>query len=327
MTDTTDHAFRGYTSPNYTPVPDVLFDEQLPELSGAELKVLLYVMRRTFGFKKNADDISLNQICSGITTREGAVLDRGTGLSKSTVQVAIKGLVERRIMVATKRVSVERGNEATTYELNVGDRPYAENRHRAMPKIDTGLYRKSAPQYTDVQKTADNTSINRNATAGVTIPGRTAPRPEADGASVPPPPLHTGATPNQNHSARDHGEPVAVGKTLERRLGRHPGTGEDREVIVAYLADFAREMNDQAPLRVSTSRALNLLTRSGMPRDVFLRKLYEARSLTKEHSASIQKTAIPNGSPFPVKAKMAYFFAVLEDLCGLKDDQAAVSSS
>jgi hypothetical protein len=47
-----EHQFTGYASPNYTPVPDELFDEQLPDLSGAELKVLLYVIRRTFGFKR-----------------------------------------------------------------------------------------------------------------------------------------------------------------------------------------------------------------------------------------------------------------------------------
>ena len=69
--------FRGYASPNYTMVPDELFDEQLPDLSGGELKALLYIMRRTFGFKKPSDDISLIQICDGITTRDGRTLDRG----------------------------------------------------------------------------------------------------------------------------------------------------------------------------------------------------------------------------------------------------------
>ncbi len=127
-----------------------------------------------------------------------------------------------------------------------------------------------------------------------------------------------------DQAARPATEPTTVGETLKRR-GRSPASAEDREVIVAYLADFAREMNDQAPLRASTTRALNLLTRSGLPRNVFLQKLYEARSLTTEHSASIQKTTTRNGSTFPVKAKMAYFFAVLEDLCGLKDDQAAAA--
>jgi hypothetical protein len=52
--------FRGFLSPNYTSVPDELFDELLPELSGSELKVLLYIIRRTFGFKRDADTISLS---------------------------------------------------------------------------------------------------------------------------------------------------------------------------------------------------------------------------------------------------------------------------
>src|SRR5215207_7443797 len=107
--------FRGYTSPNYTMVPDELFDEQLPYLSGAELKALLYIMRRTFGFKKASDDISLSQICDGITTRDGKVLDQGTGLSRSTAQLAIKGLAEKNLIRAARRYSDERGFEATTY--------------------------------------------------------------------------------------------------------------------------------------------------------------------------------------------------------------------
>src|ERR687894_192365 len=147
--------FQGYTNPKYTQIPDLLFDEQLPDLSGAELKVLLYIMRRTFGFKKDHDNISLNQICRGITTRAGRVLDRGTGLSKSTAQLAIKGLLEKNIVLTTKRVSKEKGNEATTYELNVPSRrPYTENRHRgAVPEIGIALYRKSAQQETDRQET------------------------------------------------------------------------------------------------------------------------------------------------------------------------------
>src|SRR5690242_16636681 len=150
--------FQGYTSPNYTQVPDELFDRQLPDLSGAELKVLLYIMRRTFGFKKDADDISLNQICHGITTRDGRALDRGTGLSKSTAQLAIKGLLEKHIILTEKRVSKEKGNEATTFRLNLGD-PYTENRHRgAMPEIGTALYRKSALQETGIQETDEGLS-------------------------------------------------------------------------------------------------------------------------------------------------------------------------
>jgi hypothetical protein len=111
--------FRGYSSPNYTPVPDELFDEQLPDVSGAELKVLLYVIRRTFGFKRESDNISLSQMLNGLRTRDGRVLDRGVGLSKKTLLQAIKSLEEQNIILTQRRRSQEKGDEPTSYRLHV----------------------------------------------------------------------------------------------------------------------------------------------------------------------------------------------------------------
>src|SRR5215216_6536594 len=88
----TERMFRGFRSPNYTMVPDELFDELLADLSGAELKALLYIVRRTFGFKKDADAISLSQMLRGIRTRDGRVLDRGVGLAKNTLLGALASL-------------------------------------------------------------------------------------------------------------------------------------------------------------------------------------------------------------------------------------------
>ena len=93
-----NYSFSGFRSPNFTPVPDEFFDDLLERLSIAEAKVVLYIIRRTFGFKKNSDNISFSQLCNGITTREGQVLDKGTGLSKSTVALAIKTLAEKNII-------------------------------------------------------------------------------------------------------------------------------------------------------------------------------------------------------------------------------------
>ena len=111
--------FRGFHSPNYTQVPDELFDELLAVLSGAELKVVLYVIRRTFGFKRESDNISLSQMLRGIRTKDGRRLDRGVGLSKPTLLKAIRGCVEKNIIIPTRRSSSERGDEATNYRLNI----------------------------------------------------------------------------------------------------------------------------------------------------------------------------------------------------------------
>ncbi len=111
--------FQGFSSPNYTMVPDQLFDELLASLSGNEVKVLLYITRRTFGFKRDSDNISLSQMLHGIRTADSRVLDRGVGMSKPTLLKALQSLKEQNIIVARQRRSAERGDEATSYSLNV----------------------------------------------------------------------------------------------------------------------------------------------------------------------------------------------------------------
>jgi hypothetical protein len=162
MKETNNPRFHGFRLPTTTPIPDEVFDDLLADLSGAEVKVLLYICRRTYGFKKESDNISFKQICRGITTRQGKVLDRGTGLSVSTAQVAIKALTHKGIIVATRRSSEKKGNEATTYRLKFFD-PYAENRYRGLPKIDKGLYRKSATQQTEEQQTERQQTVTNGA--------------------------------------------------------------------------------------------------------------------------------------------------------------------
>src|ERR1044072_8313371 len=92
--------FGGFDSPNTTQVPDAFFDVVAPELTEAELRVALYIIRRTFGLKKDSDTISLRQIVDGITTKDGRILDRGTGLKKSAVANALTGLVRKGVILS-----------------------------------------------------------------------------------------------------------------------------------------------------------------------------------------------------------------------------------
>jgi phage replication O-like protein O len=121
MATTDQDMFPGFQFPTTTPVPDEVFDVLMPQLSGAELKVLLYICRRTFGFKKKSDTISLHQIAHGITTRDGRVLDGGTGLCKRHVQRALKVLEKKKIIKVTRKVDETGLNEVNTYSLNMRD--------------------------------------------------------------------------------------------------------------------------------------------------------------------------------------------------------------
>jgi hypothetical protein len=161
--------FQGFQGPNYTQVPDQLFDELLVELSGAELKVLLYIMRRTFGFKKDSDNISLGQMLDGIRTRDGRQLDRGTGLSKPTLLKALRSLTAGHYIIAVRRQSADHGDESTNYRLNVIDQT-ADTRdgagepnretpvvkkfdHGVATSLTTPVVKKVPPQETVVQET------------------------------------------------------------------------------------------------------------------------------------------------------------------------------
>jgi phage replication O-like protein O len=111
------YRFGGFTSPNYTQTPNELFDELLPELSESELKVLLYVIRRTFGFGKSNDAISINQLAEGITTRDGRQLDHGTGLSRTSVKKATASLVDKGVLTVRKVRSEDGDYESNVFSL------------------------------------------------------------------------------------------------------------------------------------------------------------------------------------------------------------------
>ena len=171
---TEEYRFTGFAFPTTTPVPDQLFDELLSILSGAELKVLLYIIRRTFGFKKESDDISLNQMLNGIVRKDGTVLDQGVGLSKPTLLGALRSLKEKNILLSERRSSENHGNEPSRYRLNIVSPIHAmpgANTHQkaqeietppplvkkldqgVVKKFDQGLVKKSTPQQTVIQQT------------------------------------------------------------------------------------------------------------------------------------------------------------------------------
>jgi hypothetical protein len=145
--------FQGFQFPTTTPVPDEVFDVLMPQLSGAELKVLLYICRRTFGFKKESDNISLQQIATGITTKDGRVLDKGTGLCLTSITNAISSLERKGIIVRGKNRSAEKGFEPSTYSLKFAA-PISKNQTGATPKNTEGVLQKMETQQTVIQETA-----------------------------------------------------------------------------------------------------------------------------------------------------------------------------
>ena len=81
-----------------------LVDRYLSRLTGADVKVLLYVVRRTVEFHKTEDSMTVKQICEGIRKRDGTWLDRGTGLSRRQAQSSARRLEGLELVKVVRRI-------------------------------------------------------------------------------------------------------------------------------------------------------------------------------------------------------------------------------
>jgi predicted transcriptional regulator len=293
-TDGLRQPFQGFGSPNYTQVPDEVFDVLAPDLTEAELRVLLYIVRRTFGFKKSSDDISLKQLVEGIRTQDGRVLDRGASVSKSTAVRAVKGLIEQGIITATRNRSSEKGDEPTTYHLRFKADPVFYSETRGGSAIEHPRVLPQNPQQTDRQQTGLNHSKFERSNDDLE---------------------QTDGIPKTAES------PAAV--TAPKQGSRPPGSVAERERLASFLTDFGRELGDEAPLSSTVTRVLNIFTAAGIPPEQWADHLYQARGKTQEATAQIRRQAVGNGPGLRRKNKMPYFLATLEQLVGLRPPPSA----
>jgi hypothetical protein len=95
-------SFAGFTLPNAIPIPEEVW-QLLPDLGGAEVKVLLFLFYKTLGFRKRQDAVALSQITAG------------TGLSRPTVVEAIRRLEARGCLEVIQTVTPEGVREVNIY--------------------------------------------------------------------------------------------------------------------------------------------------------------------------------------------------------------------
>jgi len=340
--------YEGFSNPNGTIVPDDVFDVLMPRLTDAELRILLYIIRRTFGFKKNSDDISLRQMVEGIRTRDGRVLDSGTGLSKPTVARGLIGLRGKKIIVATRNRSAERGNEATTYRLrfkggdeaaaevetdpreNGGRVPLSHQRDKGVShERDKGLSHQRDTQQTVLQQTEISFSKSSKSTHSNDdfVDNSTSHPISADHRNVEPRPALT----TQHHSATSIGL-EDIGAVLKRRqenIAAHaPNRGgeskrrsnrrtlpaippEEYEAVIRLMRDYSRTLGDMEHVESNITHVVNLMQKAGVDFNTVYMYAIEAERETKK------RTRLRN--------RMGYFFSVLEDRLGLKAHDAGAS--
>lgn len=95
----------------------LILEEYWPELSGTEQKVLDFILRRTLGFQKVSDRISLSQFEKGAGGK-----NRGAGVSRSQAKKCLDSLEKRGFIRLEKR-----SHATTTVHLRLEEREEAQS--------------------------------------------------------------------------------------------------------------------------------------------------------------------------------------------------------
>jgi hypothetical protein len=144
--------------PESTPVPNFFFDKIMPRVPHAEFKVLLFIWRKTVGWQKDRDFVSLTQI------------ERGAGVCRD---VAISGtrLCEKLGLCAKRGRSGYRGT--SEYEVSPAlDKQYVINRLEELVATDdqsdspasSSRFSPTSPvDPTDTQKATSQKATNQKA--------------------------------------------------------------------------------------------------------------------------------------------------------------------
>ena len=354
--DRSQFEYEGFSSPNGTIVPDDVFDKLMPHLSDIELRVLLYIIRRTFGFKKDSDTISLSQVVTGITTQDGRVLDQGAGVSKPSAIKAVRLLEAKKIIVTRSNTSPERGFEATTYALRFRGTPLSTGFTRGSQPGLQGLVNPVDIQQTGLQETVRqqtdliSNSFDRFANLQK-LQTRSVFSKERDKLAQ----THEGQLEERGRqsSRGDKGEMTAIGHIISRRKTVTPehapvrpktapesaaNPGADSEPqnssynaperprrgrppkLPPYLEDlvdrYSADLHDDDHVAQNRGQAARLWKASGYSEAAFGQVLSEAKAITLERD--IRKRAKVGGE-FGWRNKMPYLFTVLRDLLGMKE--------
>ena len=139
-----------FDNPNYTQTPNLLFDELMKDMSEAELKVTLAVIRKTFGWHKEADLLSISQLVAL------------TGMSRPSVIDGVSAGVERGFIVR------EPAGKSFRYRLSVKNFDQSKNftSKKSLPSSVKNFYQ-SGPESVKnfYPQNKDSNKENKNSTA------------------------------------------------------------------------------------------------------------------------------------------------------------------
>jgi len=241
--------------------------------------VLLYIMRHTFGWKKDSDAISLSQMGKGVVRRDGTRLDSGAGITTRSAQRALPLLEAKGLIIATRQVTAIGDPATTVYSLRM--RGYGQFVHTPSQKIQGGTDKLSVPGMDNLATTRNNVQETDS---------------QDDSSHAPPPKTQR---PRQDATAT----PASAASVTASPAGY---SGPHSPYIAGVLFDHSSELEDRAHKAANSTQALRLWQVSGLGEEAFVALLHAARQRVRTYQGKQGSGSITN--------KMGYYFAVLADL-------------
>ena len=128
-------------APNFTQIPNVFLENMFPQMSEAELRVTLAIMRETFGWRRCEHEMSLSYFVEA------------TGMSKQGVLNGINAGIERGIIYRTQK------GQSYAYGLVVNEVDQnASSSQRSRPKVVNEVDRTSQRSRPKVVNEVDTTN-------------------------------------------------------------------------------------------------------------------------------------------------------------------------
>ena len=147
--------FKGFEPPktNYSKLPHALI-EALPNFSSlAELKVVLYILRHTWGFQEFDDlkRITLDEFQYGRRLKNRSRMDDGTGMSKEAIREGLKRATKDGFIIQSPDPRPRPGLPAHCYQLKVLE----------VSPLETSIGKKLAIEVLEVSPSSEKDTIER----------------------------------------------------------------------------------------------------------------------------------------------------------------------
>src|SRR5215213_2561490 len=272
--------FSGFDRPesNYFRMPNTWTDITAEIDNIAELKVVEYILRHTWGYQEYGEKkhITIDEFVKGRRRHDSSRMDHGTGLSERAVYDGLRlaredGLIEEAIDDS------DRGRVKKSYSLrmrtadereisNTSDlqdlQPGVQTLHPGLQKLQGRGAKTAARSEKYTQERQENNFEIRKIAHDLNEFERIGTR-GADGlldqAEIPSIGSHGSAEDEPRESIENPAIPgeAKLGDLIRarqeqagefpRRRGRPPGTGDEREIVTAYMRDWAVvELGDEA---------------------------------------------------------------------------------